>query len=54
MEIMGEMANIAVIGVGYWGKNLVRNFAQLGVLHTICDSDEVRLRENGKRLFTGE
>ncbi len=30
--------NIAVIGGGYWGKNLVRNFAELGALHTICDS----------------
>ena len=31
--------NIAVVGCGYWGKNLVRNFAELGALHTICDSD---------------
>jgi len=31
--------NIAVVGCGYWGKNLVRNFAELGVLHTICDID---------------
>lgn len=29
--------NIAVIGAGYWGKNLVRNFYQLGVLKIICD-----------------
>lgn len=35
--------NIAVIGCGYWGKNLVRNFAGLGVLHTICDSDAEKL-----------
>ena len=28
---------IAVIGAGYWGKNLVRNFHELGVLKTICD-----------------
>lgn len=28
---------IAVIGCGYWGKNLIRNFAQLGVLHAVCD-----------------
>lgn len=28
---------IAVIGAGYWGKNLVRNFHQLGALKTICD-----------------
>ncbi len=31
---------IAVIGCGYWGKNLVRNFAQLRVLSVICDEDE--------------
>ncbi|MEI7635904.1 MAG: Gfo/Idh/MocA family oxidoreductase [Syntrophus sp. (in: bacteria)] len=30
---------IAVIGAGYWGKNLVRNFHQLGVLKVICDAD---------------
>lgn len=29
--------NIAVVGCGYWGRNLVRNFAELGALHTICD-----------------
>jgi UDP-2-acetamido-3-amino-2,3-dideoxy-glucuronate N-acetyltransferase len=28
---------IAVAGAGYWGKNLVRNFFELGVLHSICD-----------------
>ncbi|MBN1871989.1 MAG: Gfo/Idh/MocA family oxidoreductase [Candidatus Omnitrophica bacterium] len=33
------MKNIAVIGCGYWGKNLVRNFHELGALHTICDGD---------------
>jgi len=32
-------ANLAVIGSGYWGKNLVRNFAALRVLHTVCDSN---------------
>jgi UDP-2-acetamido-3-amino-2,3-dideoxy-glucuronate N-acetyltransferase len=31
------MKNIAVIGAGYWGKNLVRNFHELGVLKTVCD-----------------
>jgi len=29
--------NIAVIGCGYWGKNLVRNFHNLEVLHSVCD-----------------
>ncbi|MBF2066468.1 MAG: Gfo/Idh/MocA family oxidoreductase [Calothrix sp. C42_A2020_038] len=31
---------VAVIGCGYWGKNLVRDFAQLGVLRVICDAKE--------------
>ena len=30
---------IAVVGCGYWGKNLVRNFAQLGSLAMVCDPD---------------
>ena len=29
--------SIAVIGCGYWGKNLVRNFNQLGALSLVCD-----------------
>ncbi len=29
--------NIAVVGSGYWGKNLVRNFSELGALKSICD-----------------
>lgn len=31
------MKTIAVIGIGYWGKNLVRNYHNLGVLKSICD-----------------
>ena len=30
--------NVAVVGCGYWGKNLVRNFASLGVLRVVCDA----------------
>ncbi|MDP8240569.1 MAG: Gfo/Idh/MocA family oxidoreductase [Candidatus Hatepunaea meridiana] len=33
---------IAVIGMGYWGKNLVRNFHEIGVLKVICDSEASR------------
>lgn len=29
--------NIAVVGCGHWGKNLVRNFADIGALHSVCD-----------------
>ena len=28
---------VAVIGCGYWGKNLVRNFHNLGALAVVCD-----------------
>jgi predicted dehydrogenase len=31
-------ARVAVVGNGYWGKNLVRNFTQLEVLSMVCDS----------------
>jgi UDP-2-acetamido-3-amino-2,3-dideoxy-glucuronate N-acetyltransferase len=33
-----EGIRVAVIGAGYWGKNLVRNFYQLGALDTVCDA----------------
>ena len=39
-------AQIAVVGCGYWGKNLVRNFAELGALAAICDPD----RANAEKL----
>ena len=31
--------HIAVVGCGHWGKNLVRNFSELGCLSAICDPD---------------
>src|SRR6185312_13845877 len=31
---------VAVAGVGYWGKNLVRNFYELGSLAALCDDQE--------------
>ena len=38
--------NVAVIGCGLWGRNVVRNFYNLNALHTVCDLDE----ENRKNL----
>jgi UDP-2-acetamido-3-amino-2,3-dideoxy-glucuronate N-acetyltransferase len=36
------MKDLALIGAGYWGKNLARNFHAIGALHTLCDaSDEI-------------
>jgi predicted dehydrogenase len=31
---------IGVVGLGYWGPNLARNFAELGTLTWLCDLDE--------------
>src|SRR5438477_4349437 len=30
---------VAVAGIGYWGKNLVRNFYELGALGALCDPE---------------
>ncbi|HUU40204.1 MAG TPA: Gfo/Idh/MocA family oxidoreductase, partial [Desulfatiglandales bacterium] len=35
-----DVPSVAVIGSGYWGKNLVRNFYQIGALKIICDKNE--------------
>jgi UDP-2-acetamido-3-amino-2,3-dideoxy-glucuronate N-acetyltransferase len=42
--------NVAVVGVGYWGKNLVRNFDALGALAALCDSDK-SLGESYKKKY---
>ena len=36
---------IAVVGCGYWGKNLVRNFNELGSLSAICDGNIVQAKK---------
>jgi UDP-2-acetamido-3-amino-2,3-dideoxy-glucuronate N-acetyltransferase len=36
---------VAVVGAGYWGKNLVRNFHKLGALRVVCDSQLQALKE---------
>lgn len=43
---------VGVIGCGAWGKNLVRNFYQLGALKAVCDFSE-ELLEAIKRKFPG-
>lgn len=35
--------SIAIIGCGLWGRNLVRNFYNLGALHSVCDLDKNNL-----------
>jgi UDP-2-acetamido-3-amino-2,3-dideoxy-glucuronate N-acetyltransferase len=51
----GLSLKVIVVGAGYWGKNLVRNFQRLGVLYGICDNDpENRIFEQYRdtRKFT--
>lgn len=43
---------VAAIGCGYWGKNLVRNFAELGALAAICDPDRNTARQLAERHHT--
>lgn len=38
-----KQATVAVIGSGYWGKNLVRVFAGMGALKLICDTNQAVL-----------
>jgi predicted dehydrogenase len=34
------LSKVGVVGLGYWGPNLARNFAELGALGALCDLDE--------------
>lgn len=45
------MINLAVVGYGYWGPNLVRNFLQLPDTHlsAVCDHDPERLNRIQKQ-----
>ena len=37
-------AKVAIIGSGYWGKNLIRNYHQIGALRLICERNETLLQ----------
>jgi len=50
MEI--QKKSIGMIGLGYWGENILRNLHDLGVLHTACDSDPGIVAER-KKGFPG-
>ncbi|MFQ5771714.1 MAG: Gfo/Idh/MocA family protein, partial [bacterium] len=43
--------NIAVVGAGYWGKNLLRNFYELGALNCICDNNKNRLAQTSAKYL---
>lgn len=48
MSNKGKFVGIA--GLGYWGKNILRNLYELGVLHTACDTDLGALSEHKKKF----
>lgn len=37
-----NVSNVAVVGIGHWGRNLVRNMHELGALRAVCDRDPSR------------
>lgn len=39
MTPSSDSPKIAVLGCGYWGKNIVRNFAELGALAAVADTN---------------
>ncbi len=43
-----QLPAVGVVGCGYWGRNLVRNFHELGCLHAVCETEEARLEEMRK------
>ncbi|MGH2886709.1 MAG: Gfo/Idh/MocA family protein, partial [Solirubrobacteraceae bacterium] len=47
-----ERISIGVVGLGYWGPNLARNFAAISgcELAYVCDADE-RARDRVARMF---
>jgi UDP-2-acetamido-3-amino-2,3-dideoxy-glucuronate N-acetyltransferase len=36
---------IGLVGLGFWGRNILRNLYELGVLHTACDSNSDLISE---------
>ena len=42
---------VAVVGCGYWGKNLIRNFHELNGLRAVCDPDN-SLAEKYSKQYT--
>ena len=45
-------SQVAVVGGGYWGKNLIRNFSELNSLYTVCDPSP-EIEANTKAKFPG-
>ena len=42
---MNPKMKVAHVGGGYWGKNIIRNLAEMNALHSICDSSSTTLKK---------
>ncbi len=45
VTVSHHAVNLALVGAGHWGKNLIRNFNKLGVLKLICDRNGTLLSQ---------
>ncbi|MGC2062688.1 MAG: Gfo/Idh/MocA family oxidoreductase, partial [Thermodesulfovibrionales bacterium] len=45
---MTDTIAIGLAGLGYWGKNILRNLHELGVLEAACDADQDMLATHRK------
>ena len=43
-----RLKRVALIGAGYWGKNLLRNLYELKVLHSVCETNNAVIKERKK------
>ncbi|MDP2654494.1 MAG: Gfo/Idh/MocA family oxidoreductase [Candidatus Omnitrophota bacterium] len=41
---------VGILGLGYWGKNILRNLSELGILHTACDTNQGLLDQHAKQF----
>jgi predicted dehydrogenase len=53
---MGTEIGVGIVGAGYWGQNLIRNFwdSEQGRLISVCDTDSVTLSKALRRYPTIE
>lgn len=40
MKMNTNIGWVGVVGLGYWGKNILRNLYDMGILRVACDADE--------------
>jgi UDP-2-acetamido-3-amino-2,3-dideoxy-glucuronate N-acetyltransferase len=45
-----RLPGVAVVGCGYWGRNLIRTFARQGTLQWLCDANAAVLEEQARTV----